>query len=205
MGLSNDTDATNDLAPGAQLGPFAFKSCLTLTSINFVMDKTKKSRTLPDGSFCGAGVESLRLPSDFHFIGPKACENCKRLVEVDLMRTEITAIWQFTFAHCVALADIWLPPKLQRIGKEAFLCCTSLRELVIPIELQYIGIRAFCGCEQLALFTLLDFGDCERTIQAENNAFLMCDNFEKASWVELLPRGDPDSDAFDEEPHTELP
>ena len=95
--------------------------------------------------------------------------------------------------------------KAARIGKEAFLCCTSLRELVIPTELRYLGIRVFCGCKQLALFTLPDCGDFERTIQAENNAFLMCDNFERASWVELLPPGDPDSDAFDEELHTELP
>ena len=205
VGIGSDIETTNDLAPGAQLGPFAFESCLTLTSINFVMDQTNRSRTLPDGSFCGAGIESLCLPCDFRDIGPKACENCKRLVEVNLMCTEITAIWKSTFAHCVALADIWLPPKLQRIGKEAFLCCTSLRELVIPTQLRYLGFRAFCGCEQLALFTLLDCGDFERTIQTENNAFLMCDNFERASWVELLPPGDPDSDAFDEELHTELP
>ena len=46
-----------------------------------------------------AGLKSLRLPRDFHFIGPKACENCKRLVEVDLMRTDITAIWGSTFAY----------------------------------------------------------------------------------------------------------
>ena len=62
VGIGNDMEATNELAPGAQLGPFAFESCLTLTSINFVMDKTSKtskSRTLPDGSFCGAGIESL--------------------------------------------------------------------------------------------------------------------------------------------------
>ena len=45
-----------------------------------------------------AGLKSLRLPRDFHFIGPKACENCKRLVEVDLMCTDITAIWGSTFA-----------------------------------------------------------------------------------------------------------
>ena len=72
VGISNDTEATNDLAPGAQLGPFAFESCLTLTTSNFVVDKTNKSRTLPDGSFCGAGIESLCLPCDFRNIGPKA-------------------------------------------------------------------------------------------------------------------------------------
>ena len=139
----------------------------------------------PDGSFCGAGIESLRLPPDFHFTGPKACENCKRLTEVDLMCTDITAIWSSTFAYCVALVDIWLPPKVQRIGKEAFLCCASLRELVIPPKLRYLGIRAFCGCEQLSLFTQLDAADSDRGVQAEDNTFLMCDNFEREAWIEL--------------------
>ena len=199
MGIGNDAEAINDLAPGAQLGRFAFESCL------IVMDKTNKPRTLPDGSFCGAGLESLCLPCDFHHIGPKACENCKRLVEVNLMCTEITVILSSTFAHCVALTDIWLPPRLQRIGKEAFLRCISLCELVTPTELHYIGIRAFCGCEQLVRFTPLDWGEGERTVQAEHNAFLMCDNFERASWVELLSPREPDSDAFDEELHTEFP
>ena len=133
VGIDNDAEA-NDLAPGAQLGRFAFESCLTLTSINFVMDKTNKPRTLPDGSFCGAGLESLCLPCDFHNIGPKACENCKRLVEVNLMCTEITVILSSTFAHCVVLTDIWLPLRLQRIGKEDFLRCISLCELVTPTE-----------------------------------------------------------------------
>ena len=160
---------------------------------------------LPDGSFCGAGLTSLCLPCDFQFIGPKACENCKRLVEVNLMRTDITAIWGSTFAYCVALVDIWLPPKLQRIGKEAFLCCTSLRELVIPTQLSYLGIRAFCGCDQLiSLLTLLDEADSARVIQAEDNTFLMCDNFVRGSWIELLPPRDTDSDAFDEELHKGL-
>ena len=77
---------------------------------------------------------SLCLPGDFHNIGPKACENCKRLVEVNLMCTEITVILSSTFAHCVVLTDIWLPLRLQRIGKEDFLRCISLCELVTPTE-----------------------------------------------------------------------
>ena len=32
----------------------------------------------------------------------------------------------------------------------------------------------------------------------------MCDNFERPPWVELLPSEGPDSDAFDEESHTEF-
>ena len=103
------------------------------------------------------------------------------------------------------MADIWLPPRLTQIGKEVFLNCIALREVVIPTELQDIGIRAFCGCEQLRRFTLLDWGEIDKNIQAEHNAFLMCDNFERPPWVELLPSEGPDSDAFDEEFHTEFP
>ena len=205
VGVSQEADDSNVLAPGAQLGRYAFESCLTLTSITFAMDQTNKSRALPEGAFCGAGIENLCLPSDFHNIGPRACENCKRLVEVNLMCTEITALLKSTFAHCVAMTDIWLPPRLTQIGKEVFLNCIALREVVIPTELHDIGIRAFCGCEQLRCFTPLDWGEIDRIVQAEHNAFLMCDNFEKPPWVELLPTEGPDSDAFDEETHTEFP
>ena len=38
-------------------------------------------------------------------------------------------------------------------------------------------------------------------VQAEDNTFLMCDNFEREAWIELLPSRDTDSDAFDEELH----
>ena len=205
VGVSQEADDSNVLAPGAQLGRYAFESCLTLTSITFAMDQTNKSRALPEGAFCGAGIENLCLPSDFHNIGPRACENCKRLVEVNLMCTEITALLKSTFAQCVAMTHIWLPPRLTQIGKEVFLNCIALREVVIPTELHDIGIRAFCGREQLRCFTPLDWGEIDRIVQAERNAFLMCDNFEKPPWVELLPTEGPDSDAFDEEFHTEFP
>ena len=205
VGIGNEEDDANVLAPGAQLGRYAFKNCLTLTSITFAMDRTSKLRTLPDGSFCGSGLESLCLPGDFHSIGSRACESCKGLVEVNLMCTEVAAILNSTFAHCVALADIWLPPRLTSIGKKAFLSCIALREVVLPTELQAIGVRAFCGCAQLVRFTPLDWGEVERTIQAEHNAFLLCDNFDRAPWIELLPFEGPDSDAFDEELHTEFP
>ena len=203
VGVSHETEDSNVLAPGAQLGKYAFESCLTLTTITFDMDHTNKPRALPEGAFCGAGIEQLCLPSDFHNIGPRACENCKRLVEVNLMGTEITALLSTTFAHYVALNCIWLPPRLTQIGKEVFLNCVVLQEVVIPRELSDIGNRAFCGCEQLQRFTPLDWGDVEQWVQAEHNAFFMCDKFEKPLWVELLPAEGPDSDAFDEELHHE--
>ena len=55
-----------------------------------------------EGSFCGSGIESLRLPPDFNFMGPMACKNCKRLVQVDLICTDISAIWG---VHLLILCD----------------------------------------------------------------------------------------------------
>ena len=88
--------------------------------------------------------------------------------------------------------------------QRSFLNCVALQEVVIPTELSDIGNRAFCGCEQLQRFTPLDWGDVEQWVQAEHNAFFMCDKFEKPLWVELLPAEGPDSDAFDEELYHEF-
>ena len=189
VGVNHETEDNSVLAPGAQLGRYAFESCLTLATITFDMDRTNKPRALPEGAFCGAGIEQLCLPNDFHNIGPRACENCKSLVEVNLMSTEITALLSSTFAHCVALQCIWLPPRLMQIGKEAFLNCVVLQEVVIPTELSDIGNRAFCGREQLQRFTLLDWGDIEQWVQAEHNAFFYVRQIRKTSLAGAAPRG----------------
>ena len=75
----------------------------------------------------------------------------------------------------------------------------TLAKPVSPRRASPVGNRAFCGCEQLQRFTLLDWGDMEQWVQAEHNAFFMCDKFEKPHWLELLPAEGPDSDDFDEE------
>ena len=80
VGASHGTEDNSVLAPGAQLGKYAFESCLTLTTITFDMDHTCQPRALPEGAFCGACIEQPCLPSDSHNIGPRACENCKSLV-----------------------------------------------------------------------------------------------------------------------------
>ena len=191
VGVSHETDDSNVLAPGAQLDKYAFESCLTLTTITFDVDKTNKPRALPEGAFCGAGIEQLCLPSDFHNIGPRACENCKRLVEVNLMGTEITALLSATFAHCVALNCVWLPPRLTQIGKEVFLNCVVLQEVVIPTELSDIGNRAFCGCEQLQRFTPLDWGDIEQWCRQSTMLSLCVTNLKNPSGWSCSLQMDP--------------
>ena len=123
-------EPTNELAPGAQISPYAFESCLALSKVGF--EQTGATTTgaawcMPEGSLCGSGIEQLKLPADFNYLGPLACENCKHLVQADLTSTDISAIWGSTFSYCVNLAHIWLPPKLRRIGKEAFMSCASLQ------------------------------------------------------------------------------
>ena len=56
-----------------------------------------------------------------------------------------------------------------------------------------------CRVSVTATLHALDWGDIEQSVQAERNAFLMCDKFERPLWVEVLPAEEPDSDAFDEE------
>ena len=75
VGASHETEDSNDLAPGAQLGKYAFESCLTLTTITFDMDHTNKPRALPEGAFCCAGIESsaYRVTSTISGRGIKPC------------------------------------------------------------------------------------------------------------------------------------
>ena len=43
VGASRETEDSNVLAPGAQLGKYAFESCLTLATITFDMDHTAEN------------------------------------------------------------------------------------------------------------------------------------------------------------------
>ena len=140
--IGTTDNGINLLAPQAQISPYAFESCLALSQVTFEQIEAHAStcaRYLPEGSVCGSGIEQLKLPADFNFVGPIACENCKRLRIVDLIGTDITAIWGSTFSHCAHLAQIWFPRKLRRIGKEAFLLCSSLQDMHTPPSLLYIA------------------------------------------------------------------
>ena len=65
--------------------------------------------------FLEAGIVSF-LPVDFNWIGPAACELCKRLQLVDLSQTNISQILGSTLAHCSQLERLSLANRLRRIG-----------------------------------------------------------------------------------------
>ena len=61
VGASHGTEDNSVLAPGAQLGKYAFESCLTLTTITFDMDHTSKPR------------DCLKGRSAVHALNSSAC------------------------------------------------------------------------------------------------------------------------------------
>ena len=75
---------------------------------------------------------------------PRAYENCKQLIKVDISSTSLDMLNMHTFSHCIKLLEISLPPTLQEIQAEAFKGCLALASIGLPDKLRYIAHRA-CG------------------------------------------------------------
>ena len=197
--IGTHNDATNELAPQAELMPRAFEKCTSLRHLELeksAYNPARLTRVLPECCFLEAGLTSLTLPPDFTWIGPAACERCLQLQLVDLSCTGITEIMGCAFAHCKHLRSLRLPNKLRIIEQEAFLKCTSLTEVSSPPTLLYIARRAFAGCTQLNQFQRV--GKCMtwRGTYTRANAFLRCDNLDMPQWVRWLPRNRKDEDQW---------
>ena len=86
-----------------------------------------RTRALPEEAFCGSGLETLCLPSDFTTSAPRL---------VKLQATGGSQPYEHkSHIHLRLLRghdQFWLPSCLTQIGKEAFLSCTALQEVVIP-------------------------------------------------------------------------
>ena len=200
VGAAEDT--TNQLAPQAQVSPHAFERCSALRQVNFEqteVDPANLTRCIPEGCFLGPGIAPLDLPSDSNFVGPAACENCKRLQRVDLSRADLTAIMGSTFAHCSHLEQLSLSKRLRRIGQEAFLLRSSLREVHTPPALLYIAHRAFPGCTQLSGLHKMKDKTTWRGPYVQSNAFQMCHKFDMPQWINLLPPNQGSSRTFEAE------
>ena len=195
-------DITNQLAPQAQVSPRAFERCSALRQISFEKteyDPANLTRCLPEGCFLGAGIVRLDPPPDFTFVGPAACENCKREQRVDLSRADLSDILGSTFAHCSHLEQLSLAKRLRRIGREAFLKCISLREVHTPPPLLYIAHRAFAGRTQLSKLHKMGAKSTWRGPYVERSAFDKCHQFDIPDWINLLPPNQGSSRAFETE------
>ena len=186
--IGDQSTTVNQLAPQAQFRPRAFEKCSTLQQLNFERteyDPTNLNRSIPEGCFVEAGIESLYLPADFNWMGPAACELCKRLRTVDISQTEISEILGGTFAHCSQLQQLRLAKTVRRIGRDALLNCASLGELHTPPTLLYIARRAFAGCIQLCTLSRVGNKATWRGTYAEYDAFDTCSQFKLPKWIRL--------------------
>ena len=132
---------------------------------------------------------SLSLPADFNWMGPAACEHCKRLRIVDISQTEISSeILGGTFAHCSQLQQLRLAKAVRRIGRDAILNCTSLGELHTPPASLFIDKRAFAGCTQLCTLIRVGSKTTWRGTYAVHDAFESCMQLALPKWIRLLPK-----------------
>ena len=188
--VGDQSTTTNQFAPQAQFHPRAFEKCRALQQLNFERteyDPSNLHRSIPEGCFFEAGIVKLCLPADFNWVGPDACEQCKRLQFVDLSQTEISEILGGTFAHCSQLQQLRLSKKIRRIGREAFMNCMSLSEIHVPPTLLYIDKQAFAGCSQLCTFSREGDSTTWRGTYAQSTAFETCNQLKVPSWVRRLP------------------
>ena len=89
--IGTHNDATNQLAPQAELMPRAFEKCTALRHLDLeksAYNPARLTRVLPECCFLEAGLTTLTLPPDFTWIGPAACERCLQLQLVDLSHTQ---------------------------------------------------------------------------------------------------------------------
>ena len=148
----NQTIETVVLPEGIRyLGRNAFYDCETLSEINF-------PNSLEEiGTYCfyNTGFTEVVLPDTIKTLDGYAFSNCKRLIRLDLRKTNIK--WSFgCFEDCVNLTEIMLPESMERIPGSMFKGCTSLVEITCPKNLKFIDDSAFEGCSLLSKIELSD-------------------------------------------------
>ena len=111
IGIRND--ATNQLAPQAELMPRAFEKCTALRHLDL-----EKSEYLQL-------VDLSR--TDITDIMGSAFAHCKHLQSLSLPR-KLRIIEQEAFLKCTSLTEVSVPPTLLYIARRAFAGCTQLKQ-----------------------------------------------------------------------------
>ena len=193
MGLCQCRRA-NQFGSATKLGHYLFRECINLAT--FALQESSQqhepqtrteSRELPQGCLSSTGITTLELTRHFRVLGAHACDNCKLLRYVDISKTNIEEIQEFTFVHCTSLREVRLPNTLHTIRVKAFMNCAALPELAIPPSLHYIASRAFLDCTALRRLIKLPGRHRWRGTYAEENAFAICPAMRWPHWLHMVP------------------
>lgn len=130
------------------IGACAFRSCTSLTAIDFPVCTSIGSSAFKNCT----GLTSVNFPA-CQTIGAYAFQDCNCLTTVSF--PTCTSISTVAFSHCSSLTSISFPV-CTSIGNYAFWSCTSLTSVNFP-SCTIIGVSAFESCNRL---TCADFPAC---------------------------------------------
>lgn len=99
------------------------------------------------------------------------------------IRTGITSIGAFAFAHLDGLEAVQLPDTLVEMGSWSFGECSRLKKIIIPSSVRSIGSFAFFYCDELTELVLPEY--CSEIGEA---AFGYCRKLSKVILPNLLTR-----------------
>lgn len=183
------------------IGSMAFTDCRDLTSV--VISNSVKS--IGEYAFEGCtGLASVSLGNSIIRISHGAFKNCINLTTVTLdnnalvsqdrtlstslsnvfgrqvdtyiIGDDVTAIGEYTFAHCPKLTYATIGNSVMNIGAHAFEGCPKLSSLTIGKSVKDIGASAFAGCYSLFSVNIPD--SVERI---HSFAFSLCANLSELS------------------------
>jgi len=194
------------------IGESAFESCIVMggsLSFSTAIAATESVETIGDNAFrdCLKLTDNLYFPPNLKSVGVSAFEGCIGLngTIVFPRNDSFTVIPDRAFAGCVGITGIStntgngisllysngsaipngliIPPKVTRIGKEAFLNCSKFalgldlnttpnpaqnpNPLRLPLNIQSIGNAAFSGCAAFTSLVLPASSSSQYTVVAE--------------------------------------
>ncbi len=165
----NDISGSYTVKEGTKLlASSAFKDCWELTEIT-VPDSVKG---FGSSVFAGcSGLTRMTIP----FVGANQDGSGKKYLAYffsycdvrdqqynvpfslrEIVVTNASAIWSYTFYQCKYLQSITLPDTVTRIGFAAFEGCEGLKSITLPDSVTSIGEYAFSKCKNLESITIPD-------------------------------------------------
>ena len=135
-----------------EIGKFAFKDCIGLTSITIPDSVTE----IGGEAFWGCtSLTSITIPDGVAEIRERVFQGCTSLTSITIPDS-VTEIGEFAFKDCTALTSITIPDSVTKIDRIAFVGCTGLTSITIPDSVTEIGWGAFKGCTNLTSITIPD-------------------------------------------------